>query len=93
MTVLARPFASSLTTADGITLTARTWSHPEARAAIVLVHGFAASAEDPAVVRQAEVLQAAGFDVLAYDSRGHGDSDARAIKATVTIQSPRAETP
>jgi pimeloyl-ACP methyl ester carboxylesterase len=41
----------------------------------VLAHGFAASADDPAVVRQAEALQAAGFGVLAYDSRGHGDSD------------------
>jgi pimeloyl-ACP methyl ester carboxylesterase len=41
----------------------------------VVVHGFAASADDPAVVRQAEALHAADFSVLAYDSRGHGDSD------------------
>jgi alpha-beta hydrolase superfamily lysophospholipase len=42
---------------------------------VVLVHGFAASADDPAVVRQAEALHVAGFGVVAYDSRGHGDSD------------------
>jgi uncharacterized protein len=75
MSVLAPPALSTLTTADGITLTARSWLHPQARAVVVLVHGFAASADDPAVVRQAEALQAAGLDVLCYDSRGHGDSD------------------
>ncbi|HSS08715.1 MAG TPA: alpha/beta fold hydrolase [Acidimicrobiales bacterium] len=42
---------------------------------VVLVHGFAASADDPGVVRQAEALHATGLDVLCYDSRGHGDSD------------------
>jgi alpha-beta hydrolase superfamily lysophospholipase len=75
MTPLAPPSSSTLTTADGVTLTSRSWSHPDPRALIVLVHGFAASADDPAVVRQAEALHGAGFAVLAYDSRGHGDSD------------------
>jgi alpha-beta hydrolase superfamily lysophospholipase len=75
MTILAPPSASTLTTADGFTLTSRSWVHPDPRALVVLVHGFAASADDPAVVRQAEALHGAGFGVLTYDSRGHGDSD------------------
>jgi alpha-beta hydrolase superfamily lysophospholipase len=75
MTLLAAPSSSTLTTVDGVTLTSRSWSHPDPRGLVVLVHGFAASAEDPAVVRQAEALHAAGFGVLTYDSRGHGDSD------------------
>jgi pimeloyl-ACP methyl ester carboxylesterase len=72
---LAPPATSTLTTIDGVTLTARSWLHPRPRGAVVVVHGFAASADNPAVVRQAEALRAAGFDVLCYDSRGHGDSD------------------
>src|SRR5215831_18088523 len=75
MTILAPPSASTLTTADGVTLTSRSWSHTDPRGLVVLVHGFAASADDPSVVRQAEALHAAGFGVLTYDSRGHGDSD------------------
>jgi pimeloyl-ACP methyl ester carboxylesterase len=42
---------------------------------VVVVHGFAASCNDGAVVRQAEALHAAGLNVVTYDSRGHGDSD------------------
>jgi alpha-beta hydrolase superfamily lysophospholipase len=38
------------------------------------VHGFAASTVDAAVVRQAVALQAEGFNVVSYDSRGHGRS-------------------
>jgi alpha-beta hydrolase superfamily lysophospholipase len=71
----ADPGVSSLITADGLTLTTRVWSHPAPRAVVVLVHGFAASAQDPAVVRQAKDLHAAGFEVLCYDARGHGASD------------------
>ena len=41
---------------------------------MVLVHGFAASTTDGLVERQAEALVAAGYEVLSYDSRGHGRS-------------------
>jgi alpha-beta hydrolase superfamily lysophospholipase len=64
-----------LHTADGLTLTARTWLRPGARASVVLVHGFAASTLDSGVVRQAEALNEAGFNILTYDSRGHGTSN------------------
>jgi alpha-beta hydrolase superfamily lysophospholipase len=41
---------------------------------VVLVHGFAGSVLAPPLVRQAEALHAQGFEVLSYDSRGHGAS-------------------
>jgi alpha-beta hydrolase superfamily lysophospholipase len=64
-----------LLTADGVALHGRQWSAPAARALVVLVHGLAGSSDDPAVVRQAEALRAAGFHVVSYDSRGHGQSE------------------
>jgi alpha-beta hydrolase superfamily lysophospholipase len=68
---------SYITTLDGLTLGARSWSVPDPRAVIVLVHGFAASTSDVAVVRQAGAFQAAGLAVISYDGRGHGRSDGR----------------
>jgi alpha-beta hydrolase superfamily lysophospholipase len=65
----------TLITADGLSLARRRWPSPLARAVVVLVHGFAGSCTDGPVVRQAEALQAAGFDVRSYDSRGHGRSE------------------
>jgi alpha-beta hydrolase superfamily lysophospholipase len=64
----------TLITADGCTLHRREWSTRSARATVVLVHGFTASTDDVAVVRQAEALQDEGFHVVSYDSRGHGRS-------------------
>jgi uncharacterized protein len=46
-----------------------------ARAVVVLAHGFAGSCDNIAVVRQALAVRVAGFDVLSYDSRGHGRSE------------------
>ena len=40
----------------------------------MLVHGFAASGDEPRVVALAEALHAAGHRVLAYDARGQGTS-------------------
>src|SRR5919201_902906 len=67
-----------LVTSDGVHLSARQWSSDGARAAVVIVHGFAASGRDPAVVAACERLAAAGLDVLVYDSRGHGASGGEA---------------
>jgi pimeloyl-ACP methyl ester carboxylesterase len=64
------------TTVDDVLLTGREWfigGVPEA--AVVLVHGFSASTEDPNVCRVAEALQGDGLDVVAYDARGHGRSE------------------
>lgn len=56
-------------------LAARRWPAPDgARASVVLVHGFSASASEDRVVALAEALHAAGYGVLVHDARGHGAS-------------------
>jgi alpha-beta hydrolase superfamily lysophospholipase len=67
--------ATTLETDDGLRLTVRSWRAERPVGAVVLVHGFAATSLDGAVVRQAEAFRAAGLDVVSYDSRGHGSSD------------------
>jgi alpha-beta hydrolase superfamily lysophospholipase len=64
--------ATTLRTQDGLELPARWWHAEGPRAIVVLVHGFTASKDDPAVGAVAERLQAAGYDVISYDARGHG---------------------
>jgi alpha-beta hydrolase superfamily lysophospholipase len=71
----ARP-TPLFTTTDDVVLTGRHWVRTDApRAAVVLVHGFTASANDPAVCDVAEALHADGVDVVCYDARGHGTSE------------------
>jgi alpha-beta hydrolase superfamily lysophospholipase len=66
---------TTLTTSDGVALAARSWSASGApRASVVLVHGLAATKDNPELVAVAVALQERGFDVLAYDARGHGES-------------------
>jgi alpha-beta hydrolase superfamily lysophospholipase len=88
-----------ITTSDEVTLSVRRWSAPGARAAVVLVHGFSASSADGAVVRQADALVRAGFEVVSYDGRGHGTSgglctlgDLEYLDVTAAVASARAET-
>ncbi len=69
-----RHSSEALITADGVELYCRYWSTETARAVVVLAHGLAGSCDNIAVVRQAQALRAAGFDVVSYDSRGHGRS-------------------
>lgn len=66
---------TSVTTTDGVVLhvTVREASGA-ATAAVVLAHGFTATRRDPSVTAVAELLAASGYDVVTYDSRGHGDS-------------------
>jgi alpha-beta hydrolase superfamily lysophospholipase len=71
---MSRSVATTLRTEDGLDLPARWWHADNARAVIVLVHGFTASKDDPAVGAVAERMQAAQYDVISYDARGHGDS-------------------
>src|SRR5256714_8117 len=64
------------TTTDDVVLPGRRWVRTDApRAAVVLVHGFTASANAPAVCDVAEALHADGVDVVCYDARGHGTSE------------------
>ena len=65
----------TLHTEDGVALAARSWQATGIpRGTVVLVHGFAASKDDPQVVGVAEALATAGYAVLACDGRGHGSS-------------------
>jgi pimeloyl-ACP methyl ester carboxylesterase len=66
-----------LLTTDGLRLRAR-WRRADtgpATASVVLVHGFSASQSDIEVCALARDLAAAGYDVLTYDARGHGQSE------------------
>jgi alpha-beta hydrolase superfamily lysophospholipase len=64
-----------LRAADGTALATRCWpSATDARAIVVIAHGFTANKDDPKVVALAERLHQDGYEVVAYDSRGHGES-------------------
>src|SRR4051794_24564826 len=66
---------TNLGTCDGIELAVRTWAGAgQPRATVVLVHGLAATKDNPELIAVAAAMQARGFDVLAYDARGHGSS-------------------
>ncbi|MGH9103195.1 MAG: alpha/beta hydrolase [Acidimicrobiales bacterium] len=67
-----------LRTADGVQLAALRWPpRGRFRASVVLVHGFASSSRDPAIIRLGSVLARSGLEVLTYDGRGHGRSAGR----------------
>ena len=70
------PDALDLRTADGLRLCGR-WHRAahEAVAAVVVVHGFSATQDDAGIKALAADLAAAGYDVLTYDARGHGESE------------------
>src|SRR5947209_3021371 len=66
---------TTIGTCDGIELAVRTWpAVGEPRASVVLVHGLSATKDNPELVAVAVALQERGFDVVAYDARGHGES-------------------
>jgi pimeloyl-ACP methyl ester carboxylesterase len=64
-----------LLTIDGVRLATRVLaSQAPVRGAVVLVHGLTGSKDDPRIVLLASQVRARGFDVIAYDARGHGRS-------------------
>jgi alpha-beta hydrolase superfamily lysophospholipase len=66
----------TLRTTDGLDLAARRLlADVPPRAAVVVVHGFSASAQCPHVEELATALHADALDVVTYDARGHGCSD------------------
>ena len=65
----------TLRTSDGVSLATRVWtSERPARATVVVAHGFTSHKEDARVVSVASELHRDGWDVITYDSRGHGRS-------------------
>src|SRR5205085_4669743 len=70
-----RSAGARLLTSDRVSLAGRCWPCADApRAGVVLVHGFAATSSQPAVVAVAEELTRHGLHVVSYDARGHGRS-------------------
>jgi alpha-beta hydrolase superfamily lysophospholipase len=68
-----------LITSDDVRLQARRWSTESSpRATVVLVHGFSSNRSEARVVGLADALHGAGFAVLTYDARGHGESGGEA---------------
>lgn len=63
-----------LTADDGTCLAGRYWPATGQHFTVVVVHGFAASKDDAAVVAMCNELAASGFGTLVLDTRGHGDS-------------------
>lgn len=60
-------------TQDGITLAADCYDHDDARPVVLLLHGGGQNRH--AWSTSARRLHACGYTVVAYDTRGHGDSD------------------
>jgi pimeloyl-ACP methyl ester carboxylesterase len=66
----------TLTTVDGVTLAGRiTPGQGSEPVTVVVAHGFAASKDDAAVCAVGGALNAGGYSVLTYDSRGQGESE------------------
>lgn len=60
-------------TKDGITLAADCYTHDDVRPVVLLLHGGGQNRH--AWTTSARRLHARGYTVVAYDARGHGDSD------------------
>ena len=64
-----------LETSDGVEMATRIWpATDQARAVVVVAHGLTANKDEHRVVSLSAALQRQGFEVIAYDSRGHGQS-------------------
>jgi hypothetical protein len=63
-----------LETNDGVELATRIWPATDRARAVVVAHGLTANKDEHRVVSLSAALQREGFEVIAYDSRGHGQS-------------------
>lgn len=80
------PFEEArLRSEDGVGLPAWWMPAPEARGTVVFLHGYGANREQSLAV--APFLHRAGYSVLAFDFRGHGDADAADV--TLGVQEVR----
>src|SRR6478752_2721726 len=91
----------TLQTVDGLDLPARRLLVDGVpRAAVVVVHGFSASAACPQVEALAQALHDQDLDVVTYDARGHGRSpgestlgDHEQHDVAAAVELARARTP
>lgn len=65
--------ATSFTGKEDYKLCRHSWTVNDAKASILLIHGFGEHAKR--YDREATVFNEAGYDVIAYDQRSHGKSD------------------
>jgi alpha-beta hydrolase superfamily lysophospholipase len=65
---------ATLRTEDGLALHARLVTRADAQGTVVIAHGFSAHSDDARIRQLSDHVLAAGYDVLTYDSRGHGRS-------------------
>lgn len=92
---------STFATVDDVLLSGRSWLvDGEPRAAVVLSHGFTASADHPEIGYLAAALHERDIDVISYDARGHGrsggvstlgDNERHDVAAAVEIARLRAD--
>lgn len=72
MTPRAGPDRLTLTGPDGVELALYRWARADAHGALVIVHGYGEHARRHGQL--ARTAQEAGWDVYAFDLRGHGES-------------------
>lgn len=77
--------ATRITTADGLSLAVSTRSAGEhSHGSVLLAHGITQDMDEGGMfVRLTDCLTDAGFDVLRFSYRGHGESDGRPAGVTV----------
>jgi alpha-beta hydrolase superfamily lysophospholipase len=68
-----KPWPDALITPDGLRLRTRAWTFHGARGRVLLLHGLGEHVGRYEHV--AAAINAAGFDVFAFDQRGHGRSE------------------
>ncbi|MBT8228684.1 MAG: lysophospholipase [Bacteroidia bacterium] len=68
-------FPEPFKTHDGLKLITKTWIHPQARSNIVLVHGYLEHCRR--YEHAAKYFNDHGYNVFAYDQRGHGLSEGK----------------
>jgi pimeloyl-ACP methyl ester carboxylesterase len=74
----ARWTAAPLRTYDGIDLDGRHWPFADGcETTVVVAHGFTGNQELPGLLSVAALIWAAGYSVLTFDARGHGNSGGR----------------
>jgi pimeloyl-ACP methyl ester carboxylesterase len=81
---------TSLTTSDGVRVSALHYDARQRELALVVVHGFTGSSRASAVRRISRQLVADGLSVLAIDMRGHGRSSGLSTAGDLEVRDVEA---